>query len=251
MKVDILTYLFEIINFFVLLWILKKLLYKPIISVLKERKEYIAKRIREAEEAETKAKRMKEEYEKMLKQIEEIRKTKLAEITKEVQQEKEKLYENMKKELDAQRQKFLDSLEMEKREALNEIKEETIHLSLAFVSKLLSNFADEEIHKKLFSIALEGIKNINKEEIDNIKEELKNRNTVVVETAFPLSKEDIDRLKQTIKDIFNVDINIKTEERKDLMAGVKIHLSSKMIDTSLEGQLSVFETLLREKIEIT
>jgi len=127
MKFDILTYLFEIINFFILLWILKKLLYNPVISVLQKRKDYITEKLREAEEAQSKVNRLKEEYHQLLKQIEEVRKTKMAEITKEVQQEKEKLYQQMKKELDAQRQKFLDTLEMEKKEAINEIKEETIH----------------------------------------------------------------------------------------------------------------------------
>lgn len=249
MKFDILTYLFEVINFFILLWILKKLLYNPVISVLQKRKDYITEKLREAEEAQSKVNRLKEEYHQLLKQIEEVRKTKMAEITKEVQQEKEKLYQQMKKELDAQRQKFLDTLEMEKKEAINEIKEETIHYSLSFLSKLLSHFADRNIHKKLVDIALEGIKNINKEEVDNIKEQLKERNVVIVETAFPITQKEINRIKETINDMFGVDVSVKTEEKKDLIAGVKIHLASKVIDTSLEGQLSVFESLLREKIE--
>lgn len=251
MKFDILTYIFEIINFFVLLWILKKLLYNPVISVLQKRKDYISQRLREAEEAQSKVNRLKEEYQQLLKQIEEVRKTKMAEITKEVQQEKERLYQQMKKELDAQRQKFLDTLEMEKKEVLNEIKEETIHYSLVFLSKLLSTFADKNIHNKLIDIAVEGIKSINKQELDNIKEQLKDRNVVIVETAFPISEKEIKKIKDTIRDLFDVDVSIKTEEKKSLIAGVKIHLASKMIDASLEGQLSVFENLLREKIEVT
>ncbi len=249
MKFDLLTYTFEIINFFILLWILKKLLYNPVISVLKKRKEYINEKIEEAEKAELELKKIKDEYNQILKKMEELKKTKIAQISKEVQQEKEKLYTQMKKELDAERQKFLESLEIEKKEAINELKEETVRYSLKFVSKLLSEISDKNIHRKLLNIAVEGIKNINTEEIDNISAELKERNTVTVETAYPLSELDIKNIKKVIKDMFGVDVTIKTEERKNLIAGVKIHIASKMIDSSLEGQISVFETLLREKIE--
>jgi len=169
---------------------------------------------------------------------------------KEIQQEKEKLYEQMKKEMDAQRQKFLDSLEMEKKEALNELKEETIHFSLIFLSKLLSNFADKDLHKKLVEFALDGIKNINEDEIENIKDELKERNIITVETAYPLTEEEIESIKKVIKEIFGIDVSVKTEERKDLICGIRIHIASKMIDSSLEGQLSVFENILRDKIAV-
>ncbi|WP_457622648.1 F0F1 ATP synthase subunit delta [Persephonella sp.] len=249
MKLDLLTYLFEIINFFVLLWILKKLLYNPVISVLKKRKNYIDQKIREAEEAESKLKKIKDEYNHVLKEIEELKKTKIAQIEKEVQQEKERLYSEMKKELDAQRQKFLESLEIEKKEAINELKEETVRYALKFVSKLLTSISDKNLHKKLLSIALEGIRSINREEIDDIAAELKERNTVTVETAYPLSEDEIESIKKSIKDMFGVNVTIKIEEKNDLIAGVKIHIASKMIDASLEGQISVFETLLRDKIE--
>ncbi|MBK3333277.1 hypothetical protein GWK41_09360 [Persephonella atlantica] len=249
MKFDVLTYIFEIVNFFVLLWILKKLLYNPVISVLKKRKNYIDQKIREAEEAQSKVEKLKQEYQQLLKEIEETRKSKIAQITKEVQQEKERLYEEMKKELDAQRQKFLDSLEAEKREVLNQLKEETVRYSLAFVSKLLSQLSDKNLHTRLFKLAMEGIRSINPEEIDNISDELKERNVITVETAYPLTEKDLQKLKDVVKNIFGVDVVVKTEERKELIAGVKIHIASKMIDSSLEGQISVYENLLRRKIE--
>lgn len=250
MKFDILTYLFEIINFFVLLWILKKLLYKPIISVLKQRKEYIDENIRKAEEAESRYKRLQKQYEELLKEIEETKKTKFAEITQEVEKEKERLYEQMKKELDAERQKFLESLEAYKKEVLMEIKEETVKTSLELVSKILYNFADKHLHKKFVDLAIDGIKNINPEERDNLAEELKEHPVVYIETAYSLDDKDVSKIKNAIKETLGIDVEINQDEKKDLIAGVKLHIASKLIDVSLEGQLSAFETLLRERIEI-
>ncbi len=250
MKVDILTYLFEIINFFVLLWILKKLLYNPIISILKKRKDYIDENIRKAEEAESKYQRLQKQYEELLKEIEETRKSKLAQITQEIEKEKENLYRQIRRELDAERQKFLESLETEKKEVLTEIKEETIKTTLKLVSKMLYNFADNHLHKKLLDLAVEGIKNIDIEERDNIAQELKEHPVINVETAYLLDNEDILKIKNAIKETLGVEIQVNQTEKKELIAGVKLHIASKLIDVSLEGHLSSFETLLRKRIEI-
>lgn len=247
MEFNPLTYLFEIVNFFVLLWILKRLLYNPVISVLKRRKELIEEKLKEAEEAQKEVEKLKKEREELLSKVEEIKRNKLAEVTKEVQEEKEKLYKRMKEELDAERKKFLESLEKEKEEVLREIREETLRSALAFTSKFLTSFADEHLHSKLYKLALESIKNLKEDEV--LRSELSSSGTVVIETAFPLTNEEIEELRGIVKDAFGVEVNVREEVRKELIAGVRVHLASKIVDASLEGQLKVFEELTREKVE--
>jgi len=243
MKFNLLTYIFEIINFFVLLWILKKLLYNPVISVLKKRKEFIDSRIREAEEAERKAEEIRKEYEKLSQELEEKRKQRLAEITKEVEEEKEKLLKRMREELDAERRKFLESLEEERRQVLRELKEEAVKLSLYFSSRILSQMADEHLHRKLLEIALETLKEMKEE---GLSEDLSRQGSILIESAYPLSAEDLKRIGDLIRKTFGVEVDIRTTVRKDLIAGVKLHLASKLIDSSLEGQLQVLERRLKD-----
>ncbi|WP_457600167.1 F0F1 ATP synthase subunit delta [Hydrogenivirga sp.] len=247
MEFNPLTYIFEIVNFFVLLWILKRLLYNPVISVLQRRKELIEERLKRAEEAEKEVEKLRREREELLSRIEEVKRSKLAEITREVEEEKRRLYERMKEELDAERRKFLESLEMEKEEVLREVREETLRTALAFTSKLLSSFADEELHRKLLSLALESVDKLRDDE--TLRKELATNRVVLVETAYPLSREDIDRVREKLKDAFGVEADLRVEVKKDLLAGVRIHLAPKIVDASLEGQLRVFEDLMRERIE--
>ncbi len=247
MEFNPLTYVFEILNFFVLLWILKRLLYNPVISVLKRRKELIEEKLREAEEVRKEVENLRKEREDLLSRIEEIKRDKLTEVTKEVQEERERLYERMREELDAERKKFLESLEREREEVLREIKEETLRSALAFTSKFLTGFADEHLHSKLYELALESIKGLRGDEV--LKGEISSSGTVVIETAFPIAKREIEDLREVVKDAFGVDVNVREEVRKDLIAGVRVHLASKIVDASLEGQLKVLEDLTREKVE--
>lgn len=247
MKFNLLTYIFEVVNFFVLLWILKKLLYNPVISVLRRRKEYIEERIKKAEEAEKRAKELEEKYRKLMSELEKVKKEKLSEVMKEVEEEKERLYRRMKEELDAERKKFLESLEAEREEFLKEIEEEVIRSSLSFASRVLSRFADRSLHKKLFELALEVVENFGGDE--SVERELRSYPKVRIESAYPLGEEEVNIIREKVKDLFGVEPEVKVSVNEKLMAGVRISLASRVIDSSLEGQLSAYEKLLREKVE--
>jgi len=251
MKFNLLTFIFEIVNFFLLLWLLKKLLYKPVISLLMERKNLIESRMREAKEAEEKAKRLQEEYRHLLEKIEEKRKSEVARITKEVEEKRRQLEEQLEREMELERERFLSSLEAEKEKFLKEIKEDIIKLSVTFSSKLLEKLADKHIHQKLFDLSVELLKKIPEEERKKIVEEIKSRGAVQIESAYPVSNERVGSLKKLIKELFGVKANISVLTDSSLIAGVKLHLGSKLIDSSLKGQLGVLETLLRGKIEST
>ena len=247
MEFNPLTYVFEIINFFVLLWILKKILYNPVISVLKKRKELIDKKFEEYDRVSKEIENLRKEKEKLISNIEKLKKEKLAEVMKEIQEEKEKLHKRMKEELESERKKFLEALQKEREELLKEVKDEALKFSLTFTSKLLSYFADENLHKKLFNHAIKSLESFKNDEY--LRNELFQKNEVLVETAIPLSREEIENLKNKIAEIFGVQVKVREEVRRNLISGVRIYLGSKVIDTSLEGQLSAFESIVREKVE--
>lgn len=56
----------QVVNFLILLWILNKLLYKPILRVLEERKKKIEGSLKNAEEIEIKLQKASEDAEKIL-----------------------------------------------------------------------------------------------------------------------------------------------------------------------------------------
>lgn len=58
----------QVVNFFILLFLLKKFLYKPILKVLEERKEKIAESIANSEKIQLELKKIAEEYDKKMQQ---------------------------------------------------------------------------------------------------------------------------------------------------------------------------------------
>lgn len=60
------TFVLEIANFLVLVWILQRFLYRPVLAVIERRRTAIAKTLSEAEALQTRAAAVREQYERRL-----------------------------------------------------------------------------------------------------------------------------------------------------------------------------------------
>ena len=84
MKFNIWTFLFQLINFLVLLFILKRLLYRPVHDIMEKRRGIIEKNMQDAEKMREEAVGLRKEYE-----------DKIAELGEEHTREREKMQEEM------------------------------------------------------------------------------------------------------------------------------------------------------------
>lgn len=150
----------QIVNFLIIFFILKKLLYKPIVTMLKKRQATIKEGLEQAEEARIKLEKVVIEEKNILmnaqlqsKKIIEDAKKELAEITKQVNDEgkirTEKLLD------DAKEQIARESAETEKRLAVN-----TSKLAISFLEKSLKEFFTSKEQKEIVSNALKKMKKI-------------------------------------------------------------------------------------------
>lgn len=148
----------QIVNFVLLLIILQKVAYKPVLKMLKERSEKIEKSIKQAEK-----------IEKELKNTEKI---KLAEI-KKAKEEAQKIINEAIKSSEKKSQEAVEKIkiktqevvEMAKREirlekenSIKEAKKEISDIALQIATKIIGNNIDDSRQKKLVDKALSKIK---------------------------------------------------------------------------------------------
>ncbi|MFW6287954.1 MAG: F0F1 ATP synthase subunit B [bacterium] len=143
------TLLWQVINFFVLLFLLKRYLYDKIIDVLESRAHNIENDLSTAEKTREDAEALKREYEAQLKSArdeaqniveaaETRAKRKARDIIKEAEQKAENIKTNKMKEI-----------EQAKKEAVEQLRSEVASISLLAASKLIQEKMDQEKHKKL------------------------------------------------------------------------------------------------------
>ena len=153
------TIFWMIIVFGLVVFILKKFAWKPILNALNERKKYIENALNAASEARREVDELKAGNKKI---VEEGLKQKEA-ILNETLDLKDKIIAEAKEKASAETQKSIESarqqIENEKARAVKEMKQQVSELSLMIAEKILKqNMAEDKVQQKLVNKLIDEIK---------------------------------------------------------------------------------------------
>lgn len=153
------TIIWMIIIFAIVLFILKKFAWKPILNALKEREQSIAHALNSAEEAKKEVAGLKADNEKI---IAEARREKDA-ILKEAKELKDKIVAEAKEKAAQEAQKTIDEarqqIDAEKTAAINTIKKQVAELSVMIAEKVIrKELAEKGEQEKMVDGLIDDIK---------------------------------------------------------------------------------------------
>ena len=151
------TLLAQLINFIVLVILLKIFAYKPIMKLLHERKEKIAFSIEAAENDEKKAKQTLDEYQKQLAEARVKAQEIVDKAMKRAQQEYDASLAQTKQEIEQMRQKAKEDLARERTRAAMPLKGEVVSVSMAAASKIIAANMNNDVNQKLVGDFIEKL----------------------------------------------------------------------------------------------
>ena len=151
------TMLWEVINFLVLLWLLKKYLYKPMTDMLDKRKNRIESDLEEAKQKKKEAEELKEKYENELKNAREKAQEIVEEAENRGKEKAEEIVEKAREDAERVKERNMEEIAQAKEEALDELRNEVASISLMTASKFLKEKLDEEKHKELVNNYIENL----------------------------------------------------------------------------------------------
>ena len=141
--------IWAIINFLILLAILNKFLFKPMLKTIDERKDEIKRNLNSAAQANTEAQKTKEEYLLQMEQAKVEAKKIIAEATKAGEENREALLNQAHEETARMTDKAREMIRLEKEEALRQLRDEVASLVVMAAGKVIDKTIDEETHEQL------------------------------------------------------------------------------------------------------
>lgn len=241
MELDWTTFALEILNFLVLVWVLKRLLYKPILKVIADRKAEIQNRLSEADTLRKDAQALREQYEN--RQIEWNR-------------EKETVRNRMVEEVNVERGQLLaalqDSLEeeREKARALNErrladLTRQAENAAIAqggrFAARLLARLASADLEARLIEIMIEDLSQTSDERRQAIRAACATGEaTVIVTSAHVLNQAQRRSLLDAVESLLGRSMSCEWREEKGLLAGIRLSLGPWVLGANLQDELKAF-----------
>ena len=151
------TFIAQILNLFIQMYLIKRFLFKPINEVLEKRRAQADQEIREAREAKEEADGLKVQYEEGLANA----RTEAAQIVQSAQKEAQLKADETVRQAQQQaagiRRKAEADIAQEKKKAINEVKNEIGGIAMDIAGKVVEKEINEADHKNLID---EFIKNV-------------------------------------------------------------------------------------------
>ena len=144
--------------FSIVLVLLKKFAWKPILSALKEREDRIEASLIKAEETRQKTESANSDIEKMINQAKEERNSLLRQAKEEIAEYKKDQKAQIKSQIDLQLDSAKDEIAQQKRMAMEDLKGVVAELSIEIAEKILKQELDNE--QKYNELIKENVKKL-------------------------------------------------------------------------------------------
>ncbi|MCD7812877.1 MAG: F0F1 ATP synthase subunit B [Lachnospiraceae bacterium] len=143
------TFIAQICNLFIQMYLIKRFLFKPINNILEKRKAAADAEIQEATKAKEEAQAMRADYEQSMLEA----KTKVNDILTNAQKtatvQSEEILREASQQAASMKAKAESDIAQEKRKAVNEIKDEIGSMAVEIAGKVIEREVSEEDHAKL------------------------------------------------------------------------------------------------------
>lgn len=251
MQINIFEIIAQIINFLVLLFILSKLLYKPVLKTMKERQEKINEELSKADKKMEEASSIISLYENKLREIGDTENELMDIAKKNAVEEKEKLMEGFKAKAEELMEIYYDRIEDEKSQFEFEIRKSLGENSVKIAENILKIFNYDSVHDNMFNVfmgKLASLKNDLNEKYQQEKSPGFDEN-VVIRSAYEISDENKTMIEAELKRQFNADYKISYITDQRMILGYELRFSSFSLHTNIDRYLEEAQDNLMRIIE--
>lgn len=255
MIIDWYTIMFQIVNFLLLVFLLRYFLYGPIIRAMDEREQKIMMREEEAatekEEAEKEAQDYRIKSEDLQQQEEEIREKARAAAEKE----KLELLDKARREVDETRGRWEEAFEREKETFISELRRRVGQQSCSVARRCLQDLADARLEELTWNLFLKKIGDLPVEELLALQKAITaGDKKVSLRSAFDPPEEKISELKKNLKKIM-VDsdsaINLSVKTAPDLICGLELDSGGYRVAWNIDSYLEDIEEQILKEIGLS
>lgn len=241
MEFDPFVFGFQIFNFLILVFILKRFLYKPILGAIKNREVYIKKTVDDANNSRLDFEKSKAKYEERLANLDRDKEHLRSKMYHEIETERKYKIAEVKKEVNVWRDRIRLQIESEKRAFLGEILDALYKEFSVFTDKALRELSGKSSQEHVMNLFFEKVNALSASEAVTINDKLLESGGVVVFSSFHVID---DEIKVELENLFKRKeikfdrIEYKTEPR--LLMGVEMKVGSYYLLWNLETYLNDF-----------
>ncbi len=249
MSINWIEVIASIVNFLVLLFLLRHFLYGPVVRIMDEREQKITRRETEAAE---KAGRAQEEaaayrVEKAL--LKARQEELLHEARRAAAAEQSSLTAAARLEVDEKRRQWQEALEQEKDSFARELRRQVAAQACLVARHCLQDLADARLEEMTWDLFLEKLGAMPAEQLTRLKEALLAEGTVIVSGAFAPSNRGLEKLKTRLMELIPAEPVFHYRQEEDLLCGLELEAGGHRVAWHMENYLENVEQQILKSLD--
>jgi len=254
MLIDWFTVGAQAANFLILVWLLKRFLYKPVLLAIDMREKQIAAQLQDAETKKTEAQKERDDYQHKSEAFEQQRGALLGKATDEAKTERQRLLDVARKDAEALRSKLEEMANNERDSVNREIVTLAQREVFAIARKTLNDLASTSLEERMVDVFIRRLHEMNEEEKGKLAEFLRtSRAQAMVRSAFDLQSSQRAAIEAAVKETLAAETRPQFRTTPDLVSGIELAVNGHKVAWSIADYLSSLAksvvTLLEPKSE--
>ena len=241
MQFDWVTFALEIVNFLVLVWLLKRFLYQPVLQAIARRKENIERTLADARAQQAGAQALEQKLNGRLADWERERNEMRARAEADLEAERERRMRALQDALDKEAARRGALEERGALEARERVENEALAQGARFAARLLERLASPELEARLIALALEDLARLTEAQLQTLRAACRgDRQAAVTASAYELSAAGRNAIAQGLERATGTRLTAQFVRDPGLMAGLRIDIGPWSLNANLRDELAGF-----------
>jgi F-type H+-transporting ATPase subunit b len=250
MGLDLFTVAAQIINFLILVWLLKKFLYRPVLDAMQRREKRIAGRLEEAVIREQQAEAEKTRLQKMQEDLRSATESQMRAARNEADAFRNDLEKRAKEEVTANRNQWLADLEKEKHNFLEQASKDFCrHFSL-LARNAFRELSDYSLNERTVAVFLHKLEEMDLQNHQEFKNLLGTGDEqLLLKSAFPLTESAKKQICVTLNRLAGRTVEVEFQHEDSLLIGIILEGAGKKISWNMAHYLETFAKKLSASLD--
>ena len=237
MRLDWWTLALQTINVLILIWILSRFFFRPIMDIVAKRQEDTKKMLADAALARREAADVRGEAVKACAELAAERERLLAEARNAARVEKQNLLDHSSKEIVKLNSEAKAAIAREQGAAEQAIIDHATEISIEIARRLLARFPHRDILRAFVDQICREVHALPSEVRDNLISAAATAHPIEVVTATPVSGEEMRQVADALKEAFGLELSLAFRSDPAILAGIELHGQDAVIRNSWRADL--------------
>jgi F-type H+-transporting ATPase subunit b len=242
----------QALNFLILVFLMWRFLYKPILHAIDEREKRIAAELADADAKRAAAQQERDEYQHRNEDLDQQRAALLSHATEEAKVERQRLLDEARQAADTWSAKQQATQRNEGHNLNQAIRRRTQQEVFAITRKALTDLATTSLEERLGEVFTRRLREMEGQARATLAKALKTATApALVRSAFDLPSEQRASIQNALNETLATDIRLRFETAPDLVSGIELSTNGLKVGWSIADYLASLEKgvgeLLKEK----